>query len=254
MLARLTAVWIGPTVRHAESWSSVPTVNPSSNPYRERLERYAASNYLHGIVIARPHRQWYTFADVSQVSENVVVNPGPGTAHYGMDWSQTASHTHSVEISASVSVGFLKIVEASLSTTYGYSWTTETARGENVSVEILPLYMGWIDRATLINNLEGDFIWTGTIAGGSVGGAIGVIKLPGDDGIPFRWRGISSGSAKRGALSGVLITSQAPLSSSGRRALEESGDQIKPDGGLSILSMPALVMTNHDDIIRTVVD
>lgn len=238
------------------AWADVPVIDPTVNPYRERLQRYAQSMSLSRIVIARPQRQWYTYADLYQVSENVVVNPGPGTANYGMNWSQSTSHTHSVEISASVSAGFFDIVEVSLTTTYGHSWTTETARGENVSVDILPRYMGWIDRATLINNLDGDFIWTGNTPS-AIGTIVGVevgVSLPGQDGQPFRWRATSSGSAKRGAHSGVLVTSQAPLSSTGNRALDELGERIERGGDRAAATMSGPDLIDHDRVIRTVLD
>ncbi len=225
--------------------SAVPEVDVTRSPYRERLQRHMSGTG--GPVFAKIARQWYTFSDIHQVSPNVVYNPGPGDAFYGMSWEDRTSITLSLELTATVTAGIKGIVSASMTTTMGTSWTSEHASGENVQVQVLPDYFAWIDRGTLINNVEGEFIWPGGILAiiGSPGGIGGSVFLPfdGADRQQFRWKGNLTGPGKVGAMTGVLITSQQRASSTAVSRLQDLTGTARESGdpaGSPVLSHYAL--------------
>lgn len=78
----------------AEPASSVPEVDVTHSPYKERLAHRMGP--VSRPVIAKIARHWYTFSDMHQVSKNVVYNPGPGDATYGMSWEDRTSVTRAV--------------------------------------------------------------------------------------------------------------------------------------------------------------
>jgi hypothetical protein len=213
--------------------SAVPEVDVTRSPYRERLGRHMSGTG--GPVIAKIARQWYTFSDIHQVSPNIAYNPGPGDATYGLSWEDRTSTTTSIELSATVTAGIELIASASMTTTIGTSWTTEHASGENIQVTVLPGYLAWIDRGTLINNIEGEFIWPGgTLVGFGVGGGPiqwNFFPFGGEDRPPFRWKGTLTGPGKVGALTGVLITSQQKADTGSLSSLQDI-TSAAPDNGL----------------------
>ncbi|WKK27818.1 hypothetical protein QZH56_37155 (plasmid) [Streptomyces olivoreticuli] len=226
------------------SLASVPVVDPKRSPYREWLEEYAGS--LGSVVVARPQRQWYTFNDLHQVSPNRAYNPGPGETAYGMSWTDTTSVTTSIEFSASVSVGFKLVAEVSMSTTYGTSWTKETSTGENITVSPLPGWMGWIDRATMLSHLKGEFIWTGIIRGNFNGAPVNM-PLPGEKRKPFRWNGECSGPGIKGSMTGILVTSQLQASAAGAQRIERIVAARSHDNAFLLpAEIPLDVFTSED--------
>ncbi|MGW4125760.1 hypothetical protein [Nocardia sp. NPDC004711] len=230
---------------------SVPEVDVTRSPYKERLA-HRMSPVSHP-VIAKIARQWYTFSDVHQVSRNVVYNPGPGDATYGMSWEDRTSVTHSVELSATVTAGIEGIASVSMTATMGTSWTSEHAEGENVQVQILPGYFGWIDRGTLINNIEGEFIWTG----GNLTEFYGSYRFHpfiGDERQPFRWKGVLTGPGQVASMTGVLITSQQKADSDAVQGIGNIPTLQQRDGLSVIPEISHYALADGNTVTHTVLE
>ena len=70
------------------------------------------------------------------------------------------SLTHSVSVSASAKVTLVKVVELSLSATYGHSWTSTHIFKQTEHLDIPPYHKGWLQGVEPIIRDTGDFTLT----------------------------------------------------------------------------------------------
>ncbi|MFJ7246492.1 hypothetical protein ACIQWA_17835 [Kitasatospora sp. NPDC098652] len=176
---------------------SIPVIDPSKSPYREELEKLGAS--LPSWSIVRPTKQWYTLSARHRVSRDVVYNDGAANDTYQMSWLDSTTITNSISVSASVDVTIQKIVKVGMSVTYSHSWAETQAHGEAFTITVPPGHFGWIERATLISNIEGDFIMANTLEGPEDGTTFG------DPSKAFRWSSSYSGPAMVADATGLLV-------------------------------------------------
>lgn len=220
-------------------WADVPVVDPKEKPYSDLIGEIRSNSRTGTAVIVRPERQWFSFTPPHQVSPSVLCNPGPGDAQYGMNWSDSYTYQHTVGASVTAGATLKEIFQVSVTANYSYAWGETTTKGENVSMTVKEGYCGWLERCTLVNNVEGWFIWTGRNLSFRLRG-------PGDR--KFRWRASMSGPGKSHEMTGKLITRQKKVSRTGVQDLQYGSD-FERSGNLIILpgETQADLLTDPDD-------
>ncbi len=94
-------------------------------------------------------------------AKGIVYNNTPPLEQFDQyTWTDTASVTHSVELSASVQATLLKIVEVSLSATYGHTWTQEHQFSISQTLNLPAYHKGWLDVRDPVVRDTGDFTVT----------------------------------------------------------------------------------------------
>jgi len=93
-------------------------------------------------------------------AKGVVYNNTPLEQPDQYTWTDTASITHTVEISANVQASVLEIVEVSLSATYGHGWTQEHQFSTSQTLNLPAYYKGWLDVRDPVIRDTGDFTVT----------------------------------------------------------------------------------------------
>ena len=91
---------------------------------------------------------------------NMVYNNMPDSQNTTITVSDTVGATDSINIAASVKVSIMKIVEATVSTTYGHTWTTSHTFTQAEQLAIRPYYKAWLEAAEPMNRYTGDFVVT----------------------------------------------------------------------------------------------
>ncbi|NYI08222.1 hypothetical protein [Allostreptomyces psammosilenae] len=224
-----------------------PVADPNAEDRRRTLERIGAE--LSGHLIVDPARQWYAFGEFHPVSDHVVYNPGPQTASYEMSWSDTTSVAHSVEVASGAGVAIKEIFEVAVTATYGQAWTDEHTKGEAVAVGIRPGHFGWIDRATLISTVEGEFFLSERRLTTLGGADFCRDFFPEVE--PFRWTGVASGPGRVGTMTGVLMTAQRPADEETLRLLE-GVEGVRRHGDLRLFPRDAFLgVPSAAEVLRT---
>lgn len=95
-----------------------------------------------------------------RVVGNMVYNNMPDSQNTTITVSDTVGSTDSLQIAASVKVSIMKIVEATVSTTYGHTWTNSHTFTQAEQLSIRPYYKAWLEAAEPMNRYTGDFVVT----------------------------------------------------------------------------------------------
>ena len=93
-------------------------------------------------------------------AQGIVYNNTPLEQPDQYTWTDTASLTHSLEVSASVQATVLELVEVSLSATYGHGWTQEHQFSISQTLNLPAYYKGWLDVRNPVIRDTGDFTVT----------------------------------------------------------------------------------------------
>ena len=93
-----------------------------------------------------------------RVVGNMVYNNMPDAQNTTITVSDTVGSTDSLQIAASVKVSIMKIVEATVSTTYGHTWTNSHTFTQAEQLSIRPYHKAWLEAAEPMNRYTGDFV------------------------------------------------------------------------------------------------
>lgn len=122
----------------------------------ELLERYCAGNPAATCTFVPTKRETDVYSGMHPAN-GIVYNNTPLEQPDQYTWTDTASVTHSVEISASVQASVLEIVETTLSATYGGSWTEDHQFSISQTLNLPAYHKGWLDVRNPMIRDTGDF-------------------------------------------------------------------------------------------------
>ncbi|GAY08360.1 hypothetical protein TOK_1917 [Pseudonocardia sp. N23] len=125
----------------------------------EILDRFCAGNPSATCTFVPTGRDKNAYTGMHP-AKGIVYNNTPLEQFDQYTWTDTASVTHSVELSASVQATLLKIVEVSLSATYGHTWTQEHQFSISQTLNLPAYHKGWLDVRDPVVRDTGDFTVT----------------------------------------------------------------------------------------------
>ncbi|WP_432015303.1 hypothetical protein [Streptomyces cucumeris] len=74
-----------------------------------------------------------------------------------LSWTQKVGSTDSIGVSITVGAKIMDIVDLSVTTTYGHTWTRESTESDEQNVTAKPGEVAWISRAQLMRDVSGEW-------------------------------------------------------------------------------------------------
>ena len=96
----------------------------------------------------------------SHTVNGVVFNNTPDSQDGSRTFEDSVQLTHNIEVTAAVNVSILKIVDASVSATYGHSWSKTHTFTTTEYMTIRPYWKGWLEARQPIIRDTGEFTIT----------------------------------------------------------------------------------------------
>ncbi|WP_159940012.1 hypothetical protein [Nocardiopsis sp. FR6] len=131
-----------------------------------------------------------------QAVSDLYTNCTEDTAPMELQWSQTVSSTMSFEVTAGVEATFFEVVKASMSMSFGMSWTTSETFSSTYGMQVRSKHLGWMERSANRQTITGE-IW--------------VIKEPDFFTIAWYGNGQITGQATDGRPKGTLVPKTRPM-------------------------------------------